>query len=341
MARPRIAIYWAASCGGCEIAFLEIQERILDLMEAAELVFCPCLMDIKVSDVEAFPDGHIDACLWNGALRTEENVRLARLLRRKSKALIAYGACASLGGIPGLANTTRPGEVLRRAFLTTESTDNPEGLVPNAEALLPSGEPALLPALLPSVHTLADAVPVDYVLPGCPPEANRIWEVCQALVSGALPPPGSVLGAGSGSVCEECHLRKRDLGITSLRRPHLVLPDPETCLLEQGILCLGLGTRAGCGARCPSVTMPCRGCYGPSGATTDAGLALTGALGGLLAPAEEGAIEALVTAIADPVGTLYRFGLPGSALGGRRDPGPGQEIEATEAAPDTATGGRP
>ena len=107
MARPRIAIYWAASCGGCEIAFLEIQERILDLMEAAELVFCPCLMDIKVIDVEAFPDGHIDACLWNGALRTEENVRLARLLRRKSKALIAYGACASLGGIPGLHRVHR------------------------------------------------------------------------------------------------------------------------------------------------------------------------------------------------------------------------------------------
>jgi F420-non-reducing hydrogenase small subunit len=332
MSKLKVAIYWAASCGGCEIAFLEIQARILDLMEVADLVFCPCLVDTKIADVEAMPDGGIDVCLFNGALRTDENVRLARLLRRKSRVLVAFGACATMGGIPGLANTKDRRALLDRAYLQCESLDNPEGRVPHAGALLPCGEAAHLPALLPTVRPLGDAVPVDYGMPGCPPEAERVWEVCEAMVAGALPPLGSIIGAGTETVCEECPLEKHDQRIEALRRPHLAVVDGVTCLLEQGVLCQGIGTRSGCGAKCPTVQMPCRGCYGPSGATVDAGLKLVGALGGLLAPAEEDAIEALVADLADPVGTLYRFGLPSSALGGRRDPvePPGHSVEGTE-----------
>ena len=113
--KPKLALYWAASCGGCEIAFLEIQEHLLELADAVDLVFCPCLVDTKYADLRALPDGAIDLCLFNGAIRTEENAHLARLLRQKSRALVSFGACAALGGIPGLANLTEPAALLERA----------------------------------------------------------------------------------------------------------------------------------------------------------------------------------------------------------------------------------
>jgi F420-non-reducing hydrogenase small subunit len=70
MAKPKIALYWAASCGGCEIAVLDIGAKILDVTENAEIVFWPVAMDIKYKDVEDMGDGSIDICLFNGAIRT-------------------------------------------------------------------------------------------------------------------------------------------------------------------------------------------------------------------------------------------------------------------------------
>jgi F420-non-reducing hydrogenase small subunit len=325
--KPKLAIYWAAGCGGCEIAFLEIQEHLLELAGAVDLVFCPCLVDTKYGDLEAMDDDAIDLCLFNGSIRTEENVRLAQLLRRRSRLLVSFGACAAMGGIPGLANISDPSALLQRVYLTAESVDDPEAEIPSPAARLPNGEPADLPALWPRVDALSQVVPVDYLMPGCPPEGHQVWQVCQALLAGDLPPPGSVIGAGEQTVCEECPLHKHDRPLERVARPHEVIPDGTTCLLEQGILCLGIGTRSGCRARCPSVQLPCRGCYGPSGRAEDAGLQLVGALGGLLAPTDEQEIRSLVDTMVDPVGTLYRFGLPGSSLGGRRpdhpDPSPG------------------
>ena len=81
--RGKLAIYWAASCGGCDIAVLGLQEKILDLAEAFDIVFWPCVMDAKVPDVEALPNKSIDLCLFNGAVRTSEQEFMARLLRDK------------------------------------------------------------------------------------------------------------------------------------------------------------------------------------------------------------------------------------------------------------------
>lgn len=328
--KPKLAMYWAASCGGCEIALLEIQEHLLELADAVELVFCPCLVDTKYADLEALADDAIDLCLFNGAIRTEENAHLARVLRQKSRALVSFGACAALGGIPGLANLTDPAALLERVYHGAESVDDPAGPLPSPQARLPNGEGARLPALRARVGALHQEVPVDYVMPGCPPEGHQVWQVCQALLRDELPAPGAILGAGDETVCQECPLEKHDRPLTTIARPHQRIPDGATCLLEQGILCLGIGTRSGCGARCPTVQMPCRGCYGPSGGAEDAGLQLVGALGGMLEPTDEVAIRALTEAVADPVGTLYRFGLPASALGGPRPeatadrvPGPG------------------
>src|SRR4030042_791083 len=104
VAKPKVALYWAASCGGCEIGQLEIGEKILKLAEAVDIIFWPVALDVKYKDVEAMPEKGIDVCLFNGGIRNSEQEHMAKMLREKSKVMIAYGACAYEGGIPGLAN---------------------------------------------------------------------------------------------------------------------------------------------------------------------------------------------------------------------------------------------
>ena len=123
MPKPKFALYWAASCGGCEIAFLDIREKILDFDAAADLVFCPCIMDTKYKDVEAMADGEIDVTLFNGGIRNEENLHIARLLRQKSKILVAFGSCATEGCIPGLANLTTKEEILDYVYHRSPSVE--------------------------------------------------------------------------------------------------------------------------------------------------------------------------------------------------------------------------
>ncbi len=102
--KGKLALYWAASCGGCEIAVLALNEKILDVAAAFDIVFWPVAIDAKVHDVEQMADGEIDVCLFNGGIRTSEQEYMAHLLRKKSKVLVAFGSCAHEGCIPGLAN---------------------------------------------------------------------------------------------------------------------------------------------------------------------------------------------------------------------------------------------
>ena len=102
----KLALYWAASCGGCEMAVLELYEKILTVAEHADILFWPVGIDAKYKDVEAMPDKHIDLCLYNGAIRNSESEHIAKLLRQKSKVMVAYGSCACEGCIPALANMT-------------------------------------------------------------------------------------------------------------------------------------------------------------------------------------------------------------------------------------------
>ena len=94
MSKLKLALYWAASCGGCEIGQLQIGEKLLKLVEVADIVFWPVAIDVKYKDVEAMADKSIDVCLFNGGIRNSEQEHLAKMLRNKSKVLIAYGACA-------------------------------------------------------------------------------------------------------------------------------------------------------------------------------------------------------------------------------------------------------
>jgi len=128
--KPKVAFYWCASCGGCEEAVVDLAESILDVVAAVDIVMWPVALDFKRKDLEAIGDGEIDAAFVNGSVRTGEQEDLALLLRRKARLLVAFGACAHLGGIPGLANFHGARAALERAYLTAPSVQNPDGNLP-------------------------------------------------------------------------------------------------------------------------------------------------------------------------------------------------------------------
>jgi F420-non-reducing hydrogenase small subunit len=311
----KVAMYWAASCGGCDISLLEIGPRILNLIEIADVVFWPCAADFKYADVAAYPDRHIDVAFFNGAIRNSEQEEIARLLRRKSKSLIAYGECAIDGGIPALANLNDKRGIYRAAYHDNPSTVNPDGIEPQPRYATPYGE-LEIPEFYPQVLRLQDIVKVDYKLPGCPPQADRVWEAIAAVTGGAVPLSGSgaKVGCFDKSVCDECNREKRLTRISGFKRPHMVLADPAQCLLEQGLICMGPATRSGCGALCVKAQLPCRGCYGPSGTVEDQGTAMISAIGSVLDADNEERAQELVEQIVDPIGTFYRFTLSSSYL---------------------------
>src|SRR5574341_630969 len=205
--KPKFAMYWAASCGGCEIAVLNIHEKILDVDANFDVVFWPVAMDAKYKDVEAMPDESITLTLFNGGIRNSENEAIARLLRRKSKILVAFGSCATEGCIPGLANFNAPEEIFATAYHTI-STVNPDGVRPQPVTKVPEGE-LTIPRFYPVLKTLDQVVDVDYFMPGCPPESHQIAAVVDLVIKvirgeAQLPPKGAVIGVGNSTVCDEC-----------------------------------------------------------------------------------------------------------------------------------------
>ncbi|MCL4249860.1 MAG: oxidoreductase [Anaerolineae bacterium] len=311
-AKPKLAVYWASSCGGCEIAILAIHEKILDVAAAFDLVFWPCVLDFKKADVAAMADGEIDVTLFNGAIRTEENAEMAHLLRKKSKVLVAYGSCAMEGCIPGLANFADRKHMMQYIYHDAPTVDNPEGVEPQPQTTVPEGT-LTLPAYWDTVKTLDQVVPVDYYLPGCPPEAKWTQAAVEAIMSGQLPPPGSVIGMDV-TVCDECPREREEKKIKRFYRPQEIIPDPNKCLLDQGLLCMGIATRAGCGALCPSVNMGCRGCYGPNVDVVDGGARMISAIGSVIDAKTPEEIDAVLDTLPDPAGYFYRFGLAHSML---------------------------
>ncbi len=312
----KLALYWAASCGGCEIAVLEINEHILDLDAAAEILFWPVAVDTKYDDVRRMPDGYIDVCLFNGAIRNSEQEEIAHLLRCKSKVLVAFGSCATEGCIPGLANLYTRDAIFERVYLTSQSTDNPEKVLPQVRTAVPEGE-ITIPEFYNTVLALDDVVPVEYYVPGCPPQPHQIWKVIQAIVAGNLPEPPAVVGAGEKTCCDECRRIKNVKKVKRFYRPFEIIPDPEICLLEQGLLCMGPATRSGCGegkALCVDANMPCRGCYGPPPGVIDQGAKMLSAIASVIDSNDPEEIARIIDTIHDPVGTFYRFSLSKSLL---------------------------
>ncbi|MBN1280876.1 MAG: oxidoreductase [Candidatus Thermoplasmatota archaeon] len=313
----QVALYWAASCGGCEIAMLDLDEHLLDVTAAADIVFWPVAVDTKYKDVEAWKDHSIDVCLFNGAIRTSENEHVAKLLRQKSKIMIAFGACAVSGGIPGLANLSNRQGVFETAYLDNPSTENPHKSVPTTQAKVNEGTLSL-PEFYDTVKSLDQVVDVDYYLPGCPPPPWLISDAFQAILSGSLPPKGSVL-APLKSVCDECKYKLSEKKITSLKRIYELDHIEEKCFLEQNVLCLGPATRAGCRGRCMEANMPCTGCGGLLPNARDQGASMISALASILGIDDEEKmtpeqVNALIEQVRDVVGSFYKYTLPVSII---------------------------
>ncbi len=309
----KLAIYWGAACGGCCVSILDVHEKLFTVVGAADIVFWPIALDIKYKDVEEMEDAYIDVCLFNGAIRNSENEEIAHLLRKKTKIFVAYGSCAHLGGIPGLANFSSKEGIFKRAYHESESTVNQEHVEPQTETKVAEGT-LNLPVFYEDVRKLDDVVDVDYYLPGCPPQTERLVEVFMAIVTGAeLPPKGSVLGAHQKSQCDECKREKTENKlIKEFKRPFEIDDDGKTCFLEQGVICMGPATRGGCGVRCIEGNAPCRGCYGPSEGITDPGAKMMSALATMIDSNDPEEIKKIIEQIDDIAGTLYRFSLPSS-----------------------------
>jgi len=315
--KPKFAMYWAASCGGCEIAVLNIHEKILDVDANFDVVFWPVAMDAKYKDVEAMEDKSILLTLFNGGIRNDENEYIAKLLRRKSQILVAFGSCANEGCIPGLANLSDAREIVSTAF-NTISTDNPKQVYPMTSYDVPEGV-IRIPTIAPTLRTLDQVVDVDYYMPGCPPESHQIAAVIDLVVQvlqgkAELPPKGAVIGAGNSTVCDECKRTRNVKTITSFKRIFGQEIDPELCLLEQGIPCNGIATRSGCNARCPSAGAQCIGCYGPAEGVVDYGARLVSAFASVIGSNDPDEIDKIIDGIPDPTGQFYRFNLAGSLL---------------------------
>src|SRR5512133_2186208 len=307
--KPRVAFYWNASCGGCEEAVLDLGDAFAALVQKVEVVLWPVALDFKRKDVEALPDGGIDVAFLNGAIRLTEQDEWAQLLRRKARILVAFGACAHMGGPVGLGNMSEPAEILEAAFRTPPSVSNRDAILPG-QRVTAAGHDLSLPVLLARTLPLGEAVQVDYVIPGCPPSSAVIVAAVDRLLSGDLPPRGAVL-APNVALCDGCprkDSRPERIEVSSLRRIGTSAIDPERCFLAQGLVCLGPATRQGCQPGCIEAGMPCRGCFGPLDGVRDGGAAMLSAFGTLLGGGEAEA-KALAAALPDPAGTFWRYAL--------------------------------
>ena len=317
--KPKVAFYWCASCGGCEEAVVDLAESILDVVAAVDIVLWPVALDFKRADIEAMADGEIAAAFVNGAIRSTEQEEWAHLIRRKSKVVVAFGACAQLGGIPGLANLSDRKGLLQTVYVDAPSTVNPEGVVPEQHVLI-NGGALHLPVLFDTVRRLDEIVDVDYFIPGCPPTPKLLADAVGALLSGKLPEKGAVL-APDRALCDECprkDTRPEKLLLTAFKRPHQVLIEEDKCLMAQGLLCLGPATRGGCEARCIQGNMPCTGCFGPVSRVRDYGAKALSAVASLADSNDEAEIVKILEGIPDPIGTFYRYSLPGALLQRKR-----------------------
>jgi len=254
----KLATIALMSCAGCHVSLTAMSAKLLDVLKNVELVHSYILMDAK-----EIPES-VDVGIVEGGLKTSHDEEVVKELREKSKILIAVGDCACFGGIPGLINIYRLEEAWKAAYIENPSTV--EGFKPSKD--LPETRPQALP--------ISEIVKVDYMIPGCPPMETTLENVLTTLLSGKTP------ALSKQSVCDECPRKKTGEKPEVFKRLHENIPDPDRCLLEQGYLCMGPVTRAGCGAACIRAGVACDGCYGPAEKTWDQGLAMLDALLNLL-----------------------------------------------------------
>lgn len=259
----KVAEEWLNACSGCEICILDMGERLLQVLEHVEFVHIPVLMDHKYYG-QTGQGKHIsipkaDLGLVSGGVRNQEHLEVAKIMREQCDMIVALGTCATHGGIPALGNSWSTEQILD-CYYHTPSTDPAQGYPDQG-----------VPGLLQRTYALDEIIQVDLCLPGCAPHPDQVYSALMSVVQGqTLKLPGT-------SVCDFCPSKREGKGsVKQLRRflQNSQYKNPEEpldqmrCLLEQGILCMGPVTRAGCGGetgtpRCISARVPCRGCYGP------------------------------------------------------------------------------
>jgi len=315
MAKPKVAICWLGSCGGCDEAVVDINEVILGVANAVDLIFWPVALDFKYNSLKALKDGEIILSIINGHVRNSEQEEVAQLLRKKSQIVLAFGACACFGGTPGLANLTTKEDIFNWVYRDAPTVVNPKGNYPQTTTTV-NGKKLTLPEFYSRVYALNDIIDVDYYLPGCPPPPHLIMAALSAVLENKLPPRGSTL-APHRALCDSCKRNKSKperVAIREIKRIHEVEADPDVCFLAQGIICLGPATRDGCGEACMNINIPCRGCFGPVEGVADSGAKFVSALASILDVQSDEDIERITNEIMDPVGYSYRFSLPASIL---------------------------
>ena len=327
----KLAVYWAAGCGGCDVSLLDTDERILTIGDMADIVMWPIAADGKESDIAAMNDKEITVSIINGAVRNTENEHMVKLLRQKSLLVVSYGTCACFGGSPALANLVPGGkdEILdyvykqcptMKAFQDTQKSP----VIPQTSVKTKDGV-ITIPELYDVVKSLDQVIDIDYSIPGCPPTQESIRQLLAAVAAfayngEALPPKGTMIGVTAKTLCDECPRKKEMKRITKIVEPHEIDVDPEQCLMDQGILCLGPATVGGCGAKCTRAAQPCRGCYGPTSVVTEMGASMFTAIASLFPVLDkdpicgEDDIIDIMASIKDPLGYFYAFTMSKSLI---------------------------
>lgn len=160
----RLATVWLGGCSGCHMSFLDLDEKLIDLADKIELVYSP------IADVKEFP-ADVDVTLVEGAVANMDNLELAQQIRARSRLVVSFGDCAVTGNVPTLRNKLGVDDLLTAVYH--------EG--PGRH---PTGGETVMPKLLPKVLPLHQVIKVDAFLPGCPPDADRIWAAVSALLAG-------------------------------------------------------------------------------------------------------------------------------------------------------------
>ncbi len=168
MSKPVIATASLAGCFGCHMSLLDIDDRILALIDLVEFNKSP------IDDIKRFTKP-VDLALIEGGCCNSENVAVLRSFRKNARILVSVGECATMGGLPALRNSIPLKDCLDEAYLNSPSVDPADSLIPNDEEL---------PIILDKVYPCHDIVKIDYFLPGCPPSGDAIWEAVTALVEG-------------------------------------------------------------------------------------------------------------------------------------------------------------
>jgi F420-non-reducing hydrogenase small subunit len=244
--RATVAIISLSTCAGCSAVFLD-QGVLSEVLETADIVYCPMLMD-----QDRIPE--VDVALVDGAVRLKEDEEKLEEARMKSRFLVAWGTCASFGGIPAHANRYELEDLIQETY--GHATDAYAYYLSGVRGVEQSTYQEEGIALLRRAYELDDFVRVDYYVPGCPPMPGLLVQFLGELT-------GQSLKGAKPIVCAECGRRPTKTEVTSLE----AFPsddDGRACFHSLGVLCMGFLTKGGCDAVCTRNGLPCWGCRGPA-----------------------------------------------------------------------------